>query len=361
MNPERTENQTAVSRQRVPVGRRPGPEMIDPTRHSLGDGFVCECLYPDRVRIPAWMASVALHATLFVLLALIWRHLPAKSIVSAEPDRKAGVALVEVRGSEERYLTNPNHAPQAPADTQASGAQASLARIWENEGAGAPVELPSAPAPLTGSPSSVQAFSSGGDYRATGRPQRGLGGKGRTSVFGAEGVGTRFVYVFDRSGSMDGFGGRPLAAAKAELLASLAQLDKTHQFQIVFYNERPSVFNPYTPQPPRLLFADEAGKRLAESFVAGITATGGSHHYEALRLALQMQPDVVFFLTDGQENPPTSAQLESLLRQASRCGATIHAIEFGAGPGPGSIPFLRQLASATGGRYVYIDVTRLVR
>ena len=44
---------------------------------------------------------------------------------------------------------------------------------------------------------------------------------GETSVFGSRGIGTKFVYVFDRSNSMNDFEGRPLAGAKRELLASL--------------------------------------------------------------------------------------------------------------------------------------------
>ncbi len=278
-------------------------------------------------------------------------------MVQGTPERKVGVALVELRANEERYFTDPAQLESVssaePAETNIT--IEALSRLSAD---GPAVELPAVA-------SSSQATDGGSRVipneiwtPGAGRPQRGVGGQGHTSLFGAEGVGTRFVYVLDRSGSMNGFNGRPLAAAKAELLASLAQLDKVHQFQIVFYNEHPHVFNPYAPRPPQLMFADEQGKRLAEQFVQGITAGGGSFHYAALRLALQMQPDVIFFLTDGQENTPTESQLDQLLRQARRAGTTIHAIEFGAGPRR-TIAFLSRLASATGGQYVYVDVTRL--
>jgi hypothetical protein len=52
---------------------------------------------------------------------------------------------------------------------------------------------------------------------------------GETQFFGLSGKGSRFVYVFDRSLSMQG---QPLAAAKRELLASLSHLERVHQFQI---------------------------------------------------------------------------------------------------------------------------------
>ena len=52
----------------------------------------------------------------------------------------------------------------------------------------------------------------------------GDGNYARTSIFGAEGTGNKLVYVFDRSASTDGYQGRPLAAAKRELIASLDDL-----------------------------------------------------------------------------------------------------------------------------------------
>jgi len=82
------------------------------------------------------------------------------------------------------------------------------------------------------------------------------GGKARTSLFGVVGEGYKFVYVFDRSGSMGGQGENSLQAVKKELLASLKNLDTVHQFQIVFYNQRPALFNP-TGTPGRLAFATE--------------------------------------------------------------------------------------------------------
>src|SRR5581483_10327392 len=127
------------------------------------------------------------------------------------------------------------------------------------------------------------------------------GRAGQTQVFGVVGRGSRFVYVFDRSLSMKG---APLAAAKHELLASLKQLERVHQFQIVFYNEKPRMM-----QSPQLLFADENGLAQAESFANSIAAAGGTDHWQALQLALRLTPDVIFLLTDADEPPLTAKQL----------------------------------------------------
>jgi hypothetical protein len=221
--------------------------------------------------------------------------------------------------------------------------------------------LPKSPEVSSGSEMGVSLPKADGLAKGMGLPARGaLGGNpAKTSIFGAQGVGSKFVYVFDRSASMDGYQGRPLRAAKSELSASLSDLEKVHQFQIIFYNDSPTVFNPQYPQPPRMLFGEEQTKRLAQNFVRGIIAAGGTQHMEALNLALGMKPDVIFFLTDAAEPQLSAAELATIRSRNNRVGATIHAIEFGAGPNRGDINFLKRLASENGGSHVYVDVTRL--
>lgn len=184
---------------------------------------------------------------------------------------------------------------------------------------------------------------------------RGRDGAGETELFGLRGRGTRFVYVFDRSASMEG---PPLAAAKRELIASLEHLQGTHQFQIIFYNQQPRIMS-LRGAPPQMVFADEAGKRLAASFVGGIFADGGTDHMQALAMALRLAPDVLFFLTDADE-PQLHSEDFRRIRALNR-GTVIHAIEFGVGPPRGRDSFLARLAAENGGQHTYVDVTRLVR
>ena len=181
-------------------------------------------------------------------------------------------------------------------------------------------------------------------------------GATRTGVFGAIGEGRKFVYVFDRSGSMDGHGGAPLSAAKKELIASLDDLGSTHQFQIIFYNEQPRVFNP-TGTPGRLVFGTEQNKYLAQKFVGSITADGATRHEEALEMAIKMGADVIFFLTDADEPRLTAKQL-ARVAQLNR-GTAINAIEFGYGAQSDPDDFLVQLARQNGGQHVYVDISLL--
>ncbi|MBN1394916.1 MAG: VWA domain-containing protein [Pirellulales bacterium] len=181
------------------------------------------------------------------------------------------------------------------------------------------------------------------------------GGKARTEFFGVVGEGYKFVFVIDRSASMGGDGANALQAVKAELSECLKNLDSVHQFQFIFYNQRPALFNP-AGRPGRLAFATEENKRHAERFIGSITASGGTNHEDALRMALGMRPDVIFFLTDADEPTLETKQLEKIVRMAA--GIVVNAVEFGPGPKPAGSSFLAELARRSGGGYAYVDLSK---
>jgi hypothetical protein len=216
--------------------------------------------------------------------------------------------------------------------------------------------------PTLGEGSGVGALEGGGVGTAAGLTTQPRGsnqvrrGYARTGVFGISGEGHKFVYVFDRSGSMDGHGGAPLTAAKMELLASLKDLNQVHQFQIIFYNEHPRVFNP-TGSPGKLVFGTDQNKYLAQKFIGSITADGATRHEEALAMAVRMSPDVIFFLTDADEPRLTSAQLAHIAQLNK--GTSINAIEFGYGPQSDADNFLVKLARQNGGKHAYVDISQL--
>jgi len=157
---------------------------------------------------------------------------------------------------------------------------------------------------------------------------------------------------------MSGYGGRPLIAAKRELIKSLESLGSVHQFQIVFYNEEPRVFNTRAGESPQLVFASDDNKERAESFVSNITADGGTQHMDALTRALALSPDVIFFLTDADDPKLTDADL-TRLRERNRRGAVINCIEYGSGASQGDNNFLKRLAAQHRGQHVYVDVSKL--
>ena len=221
-----------------------------------------------------------------------------------------------------------------------------------------PVAAPAAVAPAPSNtppntPRVAQAQISGGKTGNYGPP-----GDGQTSVrmFGVEGKGTKFVYVFDRSSSMEG---APLATAKQQLVQSLESLSSVHQFHIIFFNQQVRNSD-LSGGGRRVAFATDRNKKLAARFVGGITADGGTDRLPALRAAVQMQPDVIFFLTDADDPMPAS-ELAEIAELNRRAGVVISTIEFGRGPAKQAKNFLTELARTTGGQYGYVDTTQLSR
>ena len=181
------------------------------------------------------------------------------------------------------------------------------------------------------------------------------GGKTRTAMFGVVGEGYKFVYVFDRSGSMGGDGRSALRLVKAQLIESLKPLDTVHQFQIIYYNHRPVLFNP-SGTANRLAFANDENKERVGRLLETIKAEGGTDHESAIRLAIRLEPDVIFLLTDGDDPKLTLGQLKRLERLAA--GILINTIELGPGPRREKSSWLSELARRTGGGYAYVDVSK---
>lgn len=220
-----------------------------------------------------------------------------------------------------------------------------------------PVKLAST-APSTSTPARATASGAGRGHGSGSGNGNGHGhGDATVSVFGVEGHGTKFVYLFDRSASMEG---PLLAAAKRQLLQSLGALDNVHQFQIVFFNTRSFPFDSGLSTGHRNAFATPRNKQLAANFVGGITADGGTDRMAALRDAIQMSPDVVFFLTDA-DDPMSTTELAEIARLNQRAHTAICVIEFGRGESPAPDNFLMQLAHNSGGEYGYINTATLTR
>lgn len=314
---------------------------------------------PARKCGPAWLCSFFLHGAVFLATGLLIDQIPRGA--TTRSDRRVGLALVHPETGERRYETaeqmqqarNVAARTLSALATMADGSAVipaeavktvDLAGVLPDATPGGPGEMPRLEVP-----------SLSGPIAARGNQDR-LSSAVSTSIFGATGSGSKFLYVFDRSGSMAAYGGRPLAAAKRELIASLHDLNETSQFQILFYNERPSIFQ-MIPGQARMVWANRSGIDAAERFVKAIAADGGTRHLEPLRMALSLQPDVVFFLTDADEPRLSDGELNMV--RGWNSGSVLHTIEFGTGPKKRGENFLERLARENGGKHVYVDVNDL--
>jgi hypothetical protein len=174
----------------------------------------------------------------------------------------------------------------------------------------------------------------------------------RTGIFGLEAKGNRFVYVFDRSASMAEPDGRPLAAAKQELIRSTDELGDVQQFYVIFYNDRMHLFTAAAARG-RLVFGTAENKKSARRFVDAVLAAGGTRHAEPLLAALRLAPDAVFMLTDGDSGDDlTEEELRRVTAALGRARCMI--VQFG-GDGVERSPRLARLAAASGGEYKVVD------
>jgi len=311
----------------------------------------------SRFELPSWLMSVALHVAILLALGLTLRLAPPRA-VTGERTAEVGIALKHHEGDHEYYETESDEGGADSAVSEAGATKADLADFLADQ----PAPDPSSSLPTPINVIGTAVLGDGGMPNAGGLAEgpagrKGpIGGKARPSLFGITAEGWKFVYVFDRSDSMNWHDRKPLKAAKAELLASLDSLERVHQFQIIFYNQKPEIFNP-SGQQNKLAFATDQNKRNAYRFIGGITATGGTDHVAALKLAIRLRPDVIFFLTDADDPALSAGQLYDIHRRAA--GITIHAVEFGLGPERSSNNFLVKLARQNGGEHHYVDVSKL--
>ena len=192
----------------------------------------------NRKGIPAWVLSAIFHFLVVVLAAFLIRT-PTKGISTDEQDRSVGIALVKKKEKKTEYITESDQAVEAESSTNSSEAVKNALPQLNQLDEQLPGFLPDdSDVGNIGSDLGDQLVGADGFLDGIAKGPRRVGNIGQTTteVFGIQGTGTNFVYVFDRSGSMGGFGGRPLAAAKAELIDSLDSIGPNQQFQIIFYN-----------------------------------------------------------------------------------------------------------------------------
>jgi hypothetical protein len=308
----------------------------------------------------AWMFSFVIHLLTTVLLAVTASRFQGAAAKAVD----SGGIVLRLAADDSKPEVGENTIVASVAAEPSAVMQPIEAQPLEPVKIETPIEIPRAPSVLSGDLAAAE-------QRMHARPDSGVGqaraGRGirpgaigaasraSVSVFGVTGTGTKFVYLFDRSASMEG---ALLMAAKRQLLKSLESLDSIHQFQIIFFNSLPHPID--IAGTGRMAFATEQNKRLATNVVGGVTADLGTDRYTALKKAISFSPDVIFFLTDADDEMSPS-ELAEIERANNRIGATICVIEFGRPAAPSRENFLMRLARMSGGQYGYVSTMTLSR
>jgi len=313
----------------------------------------------------AWLISSVFHTLAFLCLAFLWQ--PVRRGSGDLLDRPVGIAVFHATQKGERYELSDNSQGSNQKAPSEQNLEANSPASESNSSAAPPIDLSELTKDLIGNSADSIAIGSalgkvGQGLSGTGDKQGnsgdGPGGATTATFMGLKGSGSNFVYVLDRSASMEEFQGAPIRFAKSELLKSISSLGQRNQFQIVFYNESPGSLSNGSAAG-KLLAANEINKEKAIRFIKAIKPSGGTEHIPGLKMGLSFSPDVLFFLTDAAEPSLTESQLIDIQNRAERSLTTIHTIQFNHGPAPNDGTWIRELAERNRGTYRYIDISNL--
>jgi len=152
----------------------------------------------------------------------------------------------------------------------------------------------------------------------------GTGSGSASTFFGIHAAGQRVVYIVDASNSMnrpyDGPGKTRFGQMKLELAKSILRLKEEQRFFVIFFNEHAN------PMPSTgLENAYPQNQQRYLNWVAAVPAVGMTDPRPALSLAMSLNPDVIYLLTDGTFPRGVQGELGSLRQRAVQ----INTIAFG--------------------------------
>ena len=163
--------------------------------------------------------------------------------------------------------------------------------------------------------SALARISSDGNGNGTGDGE----GDGTGGMFGLRPVGKRFVYVLDCSRSMnhphDSEAKTRFKRMQMELLNSVKTMSAEQEFYFIFFND-------YVIRMPsrNLVPASHDLKVKYLTWMARLQADGNTEPKGALYAAMKLNPDVIYFLTDGTFD----YRIEQELLDFPKTRATVH-------------------------------------
>lgn len=291
--------------------------------------------------VVAFMASLVAHVSLILVLAC-WVYAAGKSsnglLLRAEVGESESVALDLVQ----TFELEPQQAasPASPVVTPEVSLNVQLDKLLPT-----PSELSteSLMVDLASAAASTQNDVSTAEARDV-LQERGYG-RG-ANFFGSHAYGDRFVYVVDSSSSMTG---PRWTAACEQLLRSIDQLEPGQEFFVICFDYRTSFL--FNLPPHRLKYSSKTEKsvRGVRTWLQSRTLGKATMPAEALEVALKLNPDAVFLLSDGELQDESLLMLRMLNAPSTTTRQVpIHTISLFSGEGWWT---LQQIAADSGGSF----------
>lgn len=319
-------------------------------------------------QLPSWIVSSVVHAALLLILLLFTIPLPKQKEKlglsgTFEPNTNTSLEL-------EHSATQPTDELQNHELSEAMSPSESLENVLQSS-------LPSASdiaANSLGSPDLAGTLSAPA-AEGLGELKDVLSGKfvdnlsttnslASANFFGLEATGNIFCFVVDCSGSMRG---DPFVATKQELLKTISQLKPNQRFSVFFFNQKVFPMSMEDQPPPTAVpatedFRPEAVHATPENlmrlqrWMETVQIGSGGPPNQALKIAIKLEPDSIYLLTDGVTRSDVAGNLLKTNRQEDeldgpqiRC--PIHTIGFYSTEGEA---LLQRIATENGGQYRYV-------
>lgn len=176
----------------------------------------------------------------------------------------------------------------------------------------------------------------------------GTGNGDESGFFGLNSPGRRFVFVVDASSSMqkkhDSEAKTRFGRVKLEIVRSIAGMTPQQGFFVIYFNSVPHPMPANGLQP-----ATPAVQRHYLDWTTRFRAGGDTNPLQALELALALQPDVIYFLTDGVI--PRGKNVLRRVTGLNQGRTRVHTFAFGSRSGE---EMMQALAEQNRGEYRFV-------
>jgi len=282
-----------------------------------------------RTVIAIWVISILLHLGALAALAMV--------LFPFVPRERADVQSVHVEIVGDPESTSFAASATPTASMEPASPNQPLDRITPQRF----ISMPDLSAPSKTDVPIIGIGTGGGDFSRYGLS---IGGGASPGFFGlgrsARGVKS-IVYVVDRSGSMiDTFG-----HVQAELKRSISALRRSQRFHVIFFSSGPPLENP----PKRLVPAIKAHKDQFFAFLDRVFTEGSTEPGPAMRRALAVEPDMIYFLTDGAFNANLVEKLDRWNQNKAVRIFTIAYFDMG------GASLLEEIARRNGGEFKFVS------
>lgn len=339
-------NRTATRRPLQPAS---SPAPTEPRLRVASDPDEPDAARRLRSKTPSWLASVLVHALLFLLLSFFTlanlQRQDDLGLVSASPVAEEIEEFTDVELDAEDFDELADDMPLEAVDP----GEAALGELATDE------VLSNVASDLGAEASALGELGSlfGDDGVGMAQLGDGQGAAGAATFFGAEVEGNRIVFLVDNSGGMQN---GALEALIAELLKTVAALTPKQNFYVIFYSD--TVYPLFFPQPANdFVRPTPPTRELLEQWLDTVEVSLGNAVDEGLAAATSINPDVMYFLTDGRVNTTKDGRKLKMFLDDGGRNFVIHTYGMGTGDEGTAAEQLQQIAAANGGDFRAIEIT----